>query len=219
MRKKDPQHDYYEKLERISNLKDKGLISDEEYVRELQKIEKSKPKPASKASRLIVGVILAIVFIYVLTIIVDALSGPSSSDIENNRIQTQEQARKAQEAAKERESTIKRLAPKYCEAHQRTKVTFEDADFPGNDGSGWTKDECKKIVSYLYDNSSTIGSVEGVIDSKIWVGMYATEVWYSLGNPDDINSTDYGSGITEQLVYSNSYVYIKDGVVTSYQLY
>jgi len=101
---------------------------------------------------------------------------------------------------------------------QNTKATFDDPSLPSNDGSGWTNEECRSIIATLYDSGSTVSDIEGVINSKLWVGMRSLELWYSLGNPDDINTSVYGEMKSEQLVYGYNYIYIENDAVTSYQL-
>jgi hypothetical protein len=52
-----------------------------------------------------------------------------------------------------------------------------------------------------------------------WVqtGMTAQQLRASWGAPEDINRTVGSWGVHEQWVYSGSYVYLEDGVVTSFQ--
>lgn len=77
MAKKDLLQEYYEKLERISNLKDKGLISDEEYLRERQKLEKHKPKPTSTAASVVAFIMLGLVVWFIISVFNAPPSTPS----------------------------------------------------------------------------------------------------------------------------------------------
>ena len=59
--------------------------------------------------------------------------------------------------------------------------------------------------------------IDAVYEKRIFIGMPATCVLLSWGQPDHVNSTTLGSGSHDQWVYGSSYVYIENGVVTSMQ--
>lgn len=123
-----------------------------------------------------------------------------------------------QPAVDQRQLIIDRLAPEYCNTHQNKRATFKDSNFPSNDGSGWTPEECVRIIEILYDNYDQSDSqIEAVVASKVQIGMSDVAVWYSWGNADAINTSNYGGRVTEQYVYGTKYIYIEDGKVTSYQ--
>jgi len=52
---------------------------------------------------------------------------------------------------------------------------------------------------------------------QIQVGMTQEQLLASWGNPERVNSTTTPAGRDDQLVYGDNYVYLSDGVVTSYQ--
>lgn len=52
---------------------------------------------------------------------------------------------------------------------------------------------------------------------RIQMGMDAAQVRAALGAPDDINRSVGSFGVHEQWVYDGIYVYLEDGVVTSWQ--
>jgi hypothetical protein len=53
---------------------------------------------------------------------------------------------------------------------------------------------------------------------RVVVGMSQEQLLASWGRPEQVNRTVVGSSASDQLVYSdNNYVYIENGVVTSYQ--
>lgn len=125
-----------------------------------------------------------------------------------------------QEESINRQRVIDTYAPQFCSSHQAKITTFQDENMPSNDGSGWTDEECVRIISLLYDDyKQTEQQVSAVANSKVIIGMSSTALWYSWGNPNKVNTSNYGSGNEEQVVYDSSYVYIKDGKVTSYQIY
>ena len=44
------------------------------------------------------------------------------------------------------------------------------------------------------------------------------ELVYSIGSPDDINTTATAAGTHQQWVYGSNYVYVDEGKVTAYRL-
>lgn len=77
MARKDPMQDYYEKLERIANLKEKGLIGDDEYLNEKNKLDRLKPKPASVLANIIAFIFLIIIGLLVLAVVISGTSEKS----------------------------------------------------------------------------------------------------------------------------------------------
>lgn len=126
--------------------------------------------------------------------------------------------------AKVREDTINKYAPKYCKNHQSTKLTGMSDGYPSNDGSGWTKEECRTIITKLYDIG--VGRDDNefdlVINGNYTIGMSEASLLYSLGNPYDINTTRFENYRSSQYVYGNPiynavYIYVEKGKVTSVQ--
>jgi hypothetical protein len=60
---------------------------------------------------------------------------------------------------------------------------------------------------------------QAIADKKIIIGMPAAVVRASWGDPDKINTSNYSGRLIEQWVYkfNNNYVYLENGVVTSWQ--
>jgi hypothetical protein len=56
-----------------------------------------------------------------------------------------------------------------------------------------------------------------IIDGRIWIGMTKEMLIDSWGEPDDINRTVGSFGVHEQCIYGNSYVYLEDGILTTWQ--
>ncbi|WP_424962280.1 hypothetical protein [Ekhidna sp.] len=54
-------------------------------------------------------------------------------------------------------------------------------------------------------------------NSEIWIGMTSEMIIDSIGRPNDINRTVTSYGVREQWVYKDIYLYLEDGVLTSYQ--
>lgn len=50
-----------------------------------------------------------------------------------------------------------------------------------------------------------------------WIGMNKEMLRFSLGKPDRINSTQRRNGRREQWVYGNTYIYVENDKVVSYQ--
>ena len=49
------------------------------------------------------------------------------------------------------------------------------------------------------------------------MGMNPQQVRAAWGAPDEINRTAFSQHVSEQWVYGNTYVYLDDGLVTSWQ--
>ena len=60
---------------------------------------------------------------------------------------------------------------------------------------------------------------QAIADKKIIIGMPAAAVRASWGDPDKINTSNHSGRVIEQWVYklNNNYVYLENGVVTSWQ--
>lgn len=56
-----------------------------------------------------------------------------------------------------------------------------------------------------------------ILEKKIWIGMTKDMLKLSWGSPDDINRTVTSYTVHEQWVYGDVYVYVEDGIVTSWQ--
>lgn len=56
-----------------------------------------------------------------------------------------------------------------------------------------------------------------IFEKKIWIGMTKEMLFESWGRPNDINRTVGSWGVHEQCIYTGAYVYIENGVVTSWQ--
>ena len=218
MASRDNQLQYYENLERISHLHEKGLISSTEYTNEIEKIKKSRPKPASKKAQVLKILITLIVGTLAVTLTISVLSDLNDADLRRNQRDSQQKLLDTEQTAIDRQRTIDDLSPKYCGQRQATRVSGMPDGFPVNDGSGWTNDECSTIVSKLYDLGSTSKQIQSIVDAKIWVGMSIIQLAYSIGDPNKINTNVYGSSRSDQWVYGNNYVYVEDGVVTAYQI-
>lgn len=207
---------WQKKLDELEDFKRKGQISYSEYQKERKSLESQKP-PTSKA---IITTLVVIAIVFVLGVmLVNAVSTESDKRAEEQKeANAAIIAEKANERAANRASTIDKYAPEYCKTHRSTRVTFEDKSFPSNDGAGFTDEECRKVIEILYDRGASVAEIEGVVNSTVWIGMSETEVWYSLGNPDKVNTFNYGNGTTKQLVYGYNYVYTdSNGLVTSWQ--
>jgi hypothetical protein len=82
---------------------------------------------------------------------------------------------------------------------------------------GFTADQCQIIIAKFYDLGTPRKELDGIIAGNLWIGMTHIQLVYSVGFPDDINSTMTASATHQQWVYGDNYVYLDDGMVTSYQ--
>lgn len=56
-----------------------------------------------------------------------------------------------------------------------------------------------------------------ISEERIWIGMTKEMLIESWGRPNDINRTVGNWGVHEQCIYTSAYVYIENGIVTSWQ--
>lgn len=56
-----------------------------------------------------------------------------------------------------------------------------------------------------------------IFEERIWIGMTKEMLLESWGRPNDINRTVGNWGVHEQCIYTSAYVYVENGVVTSWQ--
>lgn len=152
----------------------------------------------------------------------------SSSQQNQQKTSQQTQADAQQAAAAKRQSVIDTYAAPYCQNHtnvqMRNDKVLTDGGWPTFDGKrDWTAEECKVIIAGLYDTGTSTERIASIAEGrKIGVGLRNVEVIYSLGYPDNINTTTNAGGTHEQWVYGNpiygaNYVYLDNSIVTSYQ--
>lgn len=109
------------------------------------------------------------------------------------------------------------------EGYVETKEHFIDSalDEISKNTSSVKLKEFKEKYTYFNDllNEEILPLVELKNSGKIEIGMNETELIVSLGYPDDINITVTSDTVSEQWVYSylDKYVYLEDGIVTSFQ--
>lgn len=70
----------------------------------------------------------------------------------------------------------------------------------------------KRIIS-KYGNENG----KKILDVKIWIGMTEEMLYESWGKPSEVNRTVTKYGEYKQCIYYSTYVYIENGVVTSWQ--
>ncbi len=68
-----------------------------------------------------------------------------------------------------------------------------------------------------FDSPLTADQRDSILNRQVSIGMTACMVYASFGVPEEANRTVYGNHENVQLVYGNNYVYLDDGVVTSFQ--
>ena len=63
------------------------------------------------------------------------------------------------------------------------------------------------------------GKVNGdrIYNESIWIGMTKEMIVESWGSPNDINKTVGSWGVHEQWIYNSTYLYIENGILTSWQ--
>jgi type II secretory pathway pseudopilin PulG len=160
-------------------------------------------------------------------IIIVGLAGGSAPESSTDYIPNQQQEEVATQAkAAARQAFINTNGPVYCANHQDVKLNSPDLTSQGwpfaDNKYGVTQEQCSTIVGKLYDlrdgSEYRESMVKAVAEKKIAIGMTRAEAVFSLGTPRTVNNTTTSNGTHEQWVYSlTNYVYVDDGIVTSYQ--
>lgn len=161
------------------------------------------------------------------------------------KAEAEEKKLQEEQKAKAEEDKQNFLASEYCSKRKQTsryypipevttgadgKKEYKQNDKLKKSGLNLTQTDCRNTVDYLNDLSLkyplvTI-DIQKVIERKYWIGMNVAELSYSLGYPNKINATNYGSGESQQWVYYQGsyganpiYIYVENSVVTSYQTF
>lgn len=183
------------------------------------------------------GITLLVVFVappvlgilFALPSAIEQASKEENSSTTNQQQASQQAQTEAQQAAiAKRQSVIDKYSASYCKNHtnvqMRNDKVLTDGGWPTYDGKrNWTAEECRLIITMLYDTGTAEDRIASISEGrKIGVGLRNVEVIYSVGYPDDINTTTTAAGTHEQWVYGNpiygaNYVYLDNGIVTSYQ--
>lgn len=85
-----------------------------------------------------------------------------------------------------------------------------------------TPDTSKNIMTACIKVLEQEQRCEDIINQKFWIGMSSEWAIYSLGEPNDINTTVVGDLKREQWVYGDpiygaTYLYFDNGILSSYQ--
>ena len=180
--------------------------------------------------------VLIIIFVltpilFITLIVAYALNSPHQQNYNEQNTPEKHQAQQEKEdelAQEKRQTVIDTYSQPYCNNHtnvlmKNDPVLTEDK-WPSFDGRrNWTLAECRTIIAKLYDSGTLEERIVSLSEGrKIGVGMRGIEVIYSLGYPNDINTTTTSGNTNEQWVYGDpiygaTYVYLDNWVVTSYQ--
>lgn len=171
-------------------------------------------------------------FIFIGLGILGASAPEENKHVENKPSQQQTaeqtQANALKAAAEKRQTIIDKYSGPYCQNHtnvsMRNDKVLTVGGWPTFDGKrNWTAEECQLIITKLYDTGTAEARIASISEGrKIGVGLRNVEVIYSVGYPDKINTTTNTGGTHEQWVYGSpiygaNYVYLDNGIVTSYQ--
>jgi len=190
--------------------------------------------------------VIGVVFIAVLSF----LFGKQEQSQTMEEITTQadnpqvEEKQKSQQEIEVEEERLDSQATQYCSQRKQSnryyplpvarinedgQTEYELEDSMKKTGSSLTQTDCRNVIDYLTWFTNKFGQVahietQNVIERKYWIGMNVVELMSSLGWPNDVNTTDYGVGKTEQWIYYKDssritalYIYLEDSTVTSYQ--
>ncbi len=121
-------------------------------------------------------------------------------------------------------------AEKYCAGRENNNRYFpvilevETGESKHKRGNELTLNECRKNIDFLYDikNQLTLG-ITDINEGKFSIGMKEVELQFSIGMPNDVNTTKGRNYERKQYVYNkgssfeNMYFYFENGVLASYQ--
>jgi len=164
--------------------------------------------------------------LFIFVIIIVGLAGGLETESTLDQSVAQQEEAAAQAKATVRQEFVNTNGPVYCANHQDVKLNSPDLTNQGwpfaDNQYGVTQEECSTIIGRLYDlrdgSEYQSSMVKAVAEKKIAIGMTRAEAVFSLGTPQTINNTTTSKGKHEQWVYSlTSYIYVDDGIVTSYQ--
>lgn len=148
--------------------------------------------------------------------------------IPEKQITEEEQAR----LQKQKDDEITNYAQKYCDNRKdwhrnfplldKTSIGIKVEKGSYKMGNELTIDDCKRNISALYENYQN--DLQKIVEGKYWIGMKEMILITSVGSPDDRNDTVSVGHENSQYVYRKDkyginaiYIYVDDGVVTSYQ--
>ena len=138
-----------------------------------------------------------------------------------------EAKRKEERETAEREAALEReIAAMRYSAKQERELEAKQAKWRAN----WRKEnvdrERAKVARAKAQKRAKIAKAKKIggrkyanliLKGKAVIGMNREQVKLAWGNPRDINRTVGSWGVHEQWVYANSYLYFKNGVMTSFQ--
>ena len=168
----------------------------------------------------------------------------NTTQVTNSQVQEKQKTQEEIEAENAlKEERLNSLATQYCVERKQNsryyplpeakttadgKIEYEQKNLKKK-GSALTQSDCRTVIDYFTWFSNEYGQVasiniQNVIERKYWIGMNVAELMSSMGWPNDINTTNYGSGKTEQWIYNKDsygasayYFYVENSKVTSYQ--
>jgi len=143
-------------------------------------------------------IIALIMLISILTLIAYIHNNSPKTSKTNTEYLKQVIRQKLEDSAaqeQKRQDSVARIEEKAWKGTKASKIWAKH--------SNWSKDACKRIAKNEY-----------------WIGMDINMLIYERGNPDDVNTSNYGSGNEYQYCWHNeepSCFYSKeDGIITAY---
>jgi len=150
------------------------------------------------------------------------------------------EAKAQAEAAKQQEAQMNKYATDYCSKRKTNNRKFGKLSVSGNNanyefskgkrGKYLTSADCRSmidaLVAYMKSEEGSINTsmMTHIINVEYVMGMREFYFFAAVGNPDDINSSQYGTYKQDQVIYykdsygiSAQYFYFDDGILTSYQ--
>ncbi len=141
----------------------------------------------------------------------------SSSDLARRAAVVSEQQRRAARQRAEQQALRTEQQRRAAEA-RLPRIVASAGKFKFDNGTPCTKGTEERIQSLLSSHPGWGDSdLLRVACGSLWIGMTQAQLTESWGAPERVNRTVYPGGVHEQWIYGDTYVYVEDGVVTSYQ--
>lgn len=96
------------------------------------------------------------------------------------------------------------------------KAEKADWEYLLDDQQAAAEKKRKERLSKLTSKYGKIAALK-IVEGKVWIGMTKEMMIESWGQPEDINRSVGSWGVHEQCIYGDTYVYVENGKVASWQ--
>lgn len=151
----------------------------------------------------------------------DTMSNPIKATAAKHEFNDRRQHQHLLELERDKQRERQRRQEEQRELANRTaQIRQSVASFTFTNGSHCTRATASRVEALVRRHSDwSDDELLKVACGSVFVGMTAEQLRASWGNPQAVNSTTFADGTHEQWVYGDfgPYVYVENGIVTSYQ--